>query len=852
MSSVPRGKGSQSRGEMDYQESDVSMLVKDAVREAHASSRLRAPLSPSSIKTNPRTPTGLVIATGQEQAPPTPYSLDMYSPSASEINHMDHLLAPTYDTNNGSSINGSSIGTCSLNLASDDMDIIRKVEMEIATARKAATDAQARLADALSKSWELQHKLSSMSDNNHGALDDLDIPLRDMLSLDSAEGSPVGGALPALAEQAVSKMDLNEPVNDKEEKFNEESVPQEDVEALKNVESVVSSNDEGSQTANTDPTDSPTGSSSNGSEIIPYARTQQTFESGVELPLEDVEATLAAEAALANIKVDAALTPTDDEADHVDAEQNSTDLVDEYSEYTEETVSDGEEDDNSEYTEETLVSDEVEGQVVDSVPEPPSLSRDTSADDTNPASPKPWIVGSRDMHKSPKEAKPWWAGGWWPDEHGKKKKVTQSDAKAVEKVMESEDPLKGPNVKSCRDAWSTASKGDPTKNDNKGVKESDESGGGNDHAKHEPTIDSTNGVLRDLAVNSDDNCPRQDSEGPKDKKKDGGTRVEFRHPYPVPPQVPKPRPAPDIIADNTTGIPKRTTKWSKPKSELNDLLAAAKGDSLHRRSNAVGALKILLSRDAKNKVILVRTSGFLEALVFVCNEDIHASPEMDTALIARCRAVHTIMKVSEPKENRVVVVSEPGLPECLVKVIKEDTGEARAHACAALAMLAKTPTNKEYLVKVEDLISVLALVVNGTIDPKMGPAQEESDNISEKAGALGSSSFPFEDDATDSTSAASSDREKTSIVPNLYSSDSIRKQKHEKKGEFELQAKINACAALMHFSKHCSISVSYLVFISIFLGCIPFSNPTDIFATTEHAGSKSNIYGQHHGSFSRV
>ena len=53
------------------------------------------------------------------------------------------------------------------------------------------------------------------------------------------------------------------------------------------------------------------------------------------------------------------------------------------------------------------------------------------------------------------------------------------------------------------------------------------------------------------------------------------------------------------------------------------------------------------------------------------------------------------MKVAEPKENRVLVMMEPGLPESLVKVIREDTGEASMHACAALAVLAKTTVNRE-------------------------------------------------------------------------------------------------------------------------------------------------------------
>ena len=295
--------------------------------------------------------------------------------------------------------------------------------------------------------------------------------------------------------------------------------------------------------------------------------------------------------------------------------------------------------------------------------------------------------------------------------------------------------------------------------------------------------------------------PQDDSEAAKHKS---SIKVQFRKPYPVPPQVAKPRPAQDIIADHTTGVPKRVARWSKPKPELDDLLAAVRGDSLHRRSNAIGALKILLTRDVKNQVILVRTTGFLEALVFACSEDIQSSPEMEAALIARSRAVTTIMKVCGPKENRVLVMTEPGLPECLVKVVKEDTGEARAHACASLAMLSKTPKNRELMAGTDDLVNSLALVVKGTIDPQISPVFNED----EKSGI---GALSLDDDATEAS--ASTYGQQSSAVVNLYSSDSIRKQKVDKRTEYELQAKINACAVLMHLAKHCSVSVSFVDYL---------------------------------------
>lgn len=812
---------------MDYKESEVSQTkrVQKAVREARKSSREKGRQSRKKNQP-PRTPTGLVIKTSPERKG-APQSLGMNSPSMSEV-HMHQLLAPTYDSQNGTSIGASSVNT------SDD--IIRKVEMEIATARKAATEAQSRLADALSKSWELQHKYSNMSDtNNHDPLDDLDIPLRDILSISSGEGSLKDGQGPVEATEEVPNMALDDADQPSEQNENEQDGPS----ALEKIESVVSAeSDEGSQTAktdSTDPTDSPTGSSdgsSAASPVLHYTGTQQTFESGVELGLEDVEATLGND-----VNMDVAASDSDDEnerAEYASTTPRSETLPDEYSDYTEETVSDdcdgGDDDSHSEYTEETVHSDEEEELAVDRVPEPSGHSQGNDAENKpdecnnevpDAGSPKPWIVGSRDMHKSPKEVKPWWTGGWWPDDDKAKKgegpqsterppatgaapndaqeadtKVLRKEALSIPACSDGTDHVPTENsvkTEETKEASAPESeREDPTNVDTKDEKKVD------DQIKQEGNVDapvSEAPVLGNLTVNTGDADPANETEAPKPEPKVAATRVKFRQPYPIPPQVPRPRPTSDIIADNTTGEPRRMTRWSKPKPELNDLLAAVKGDSLPRRSNAVGALKILLSREAKNQIILVRTTGFLEALVFAAGEDIEASPEMETAVIARTRAVTTIMKVSEPKENRVLVITEPGLPECLVKVVKEDTGEARAHACAALAMLAKTPKNKELLVKVDNLVNVLSLVVNGTIDPTMGPAS--SHEAQNGTGAT----FSF-DDATDVSSV-----HQESLGENLYSSSSIRKQKDEKKSEFELQAKINACAVLMHLSKHCSISV---------------------------------------------
>ena len=93
---------------------------------------------------------------------------------------------------------------------------------------------------------------------------------------------------------------------------------------------------------------------------------------------------------------------------------------------------------------------------------------------------------------------------------------------------------------------------------------------------------------------------------------------------------------------------------------------------------------------------MVRTSGFLDALVFAASAK-YSNRDMESSIDARSRAVSAISNVCEPKENRELVFTHPGLPVALVKAVVEEKGEARADACEALALLAKTPSNREPL-----------------------------------------------------------------------------------------------------------------------------------------------------------
>jgi hypothetical protein len=768
-------------------ERGVSSIVREAVRQAHKS-------SPS--KQVP-TPTGLVVKTTFEHREDT-IARALKSPTLSE---MDQLLAPTYESG---SFRGSHVSSASVNASED---IIRKVELEIETARKAATEAHARLA------------VASGTFDGLDTLDDNDF-MRDILSVSSVEESTGG----------------------------DENKPKEDIEAEGPVAKVIRRNQQLED--QTEPADS----ASNGSPVsdgIPDVPTQRTFESGVELALEDTIAALHTITGVTSLDLDFSETgmtsndindigttsndltqdgnESDDDSDYTEEtvtdHENSIVTDDETSEYTEESATDDGEptDDNSEYTEETgHTGDHVPGEQLSSV----------SGDAVEEKKEKPWFAGTRGWFGGGEEPRPVTPRGFIgspqstpkspastvdvSNGHGKYAKVLRVSpfqAERTETEMITQSPEDGVSEKSKKNSnlWLL----DPKVDSNESMAPVCE------NAKP-PTPPASNVGLDTTATNSEEPAPRDvniitgeadPAEKSDTQDKYSASQVQFRYPYPVPPKVPKPRPASEIIKHYSLGTPERVARWVQPKPELEELLLAVKGDSMPRRSNACGALKVLLARNPKNLLALVRTVGFLEALVFACSEDVVSSPEMETALIARTRAATTIMKVSEPKENRVLVMMEPGLSECLVKVIMEDTGEARAHACAALAMLAKTPANRQPIVDVKDLVNVLAQVVSGAIDPTLGPVvREEKKEDPQGPFGFGSSSLNSAgEDSGDGIEAMSTGASSTASPPVStvnFRADSIRKHKDGKQEEYTMQSKHHACATLMHLSKHCPNSVS--------------------------------------------
>jgi hypothetical protein len=329
-------------------------------------------------------------------------------------------------------------------------------------------------------------------------------------------------------------------------------------------------------------------------------------------------------------------------------------------------------------------------------------------------------------------------------------------------------------------------------------------------------------------------------------------RIRFRNPFPVlkPPTVR--RDIDEIIRDHAMDIPEMQIRLVKPKQELKQLIVAAMGTSLPRRSNACGALKVL-TRHEKNQLSLVRTDGFLQALTYAASQSV-LDVDTDLAIDARTRAVTCLKNVCGPKDNRVLILNHPGVVECLLKVVQQDDGAGRAMAAAAIALLAKTPSCRECLVQVEELIDTLANVMRSAATMISEEAMAVRQSFSPRSGGysnhrkmnnatksnddngiqLDQSLKPNESEnlnhhgetasiVTDSSSLSSVEGEHSVGEPSAMSPadivnnssklvevrtvDSIRNQTEDRYDEFVNQARCNSCAALLHISKQCASSV---------------------------------------------
>ena len=329
-------------------------------------------------------------------------------------------------------------------------------------------------------------------------------------------------------------------------------------------------------------------------------------------------------------------------------------------------------------------------------------------------------------------------------------------------------------------------------------------------------------------------------------------RIRFRDPFPVLKPANRPRDPQTIIASHALGIPDTQIQWVRPKNDLRQLLVAVMGASLQRRSNACGALKVL-TLQKKNQLTLVRTDTFLEALVFAAGQEISVR-EKDLALDARTRALSCLRNVCEPKENRVYVLGHPGFVECLINVIKTDSGESRVLACGAITLLAKAPECREVLASTEGLLEILSEALRGAPAINEVPTQSPSDLsavngvISNDTSAYSKSSSYGDDEHLDdegsigtegseeeslsdySSSTSGSERDDDSLDSARKDlPESISERKREKQAEYLSLSRSTACAALLHLSKHCAVLVCFFICVFLIRLCyLPYTSDLSV------------------------
>eukprot|EP00535_Pseudo-nitzschia_heimii_P000028 CAMPEP_0197179178 /NCGR_PEP_ID=MMETSP1423-20130617/4220_1 /TAXON_ID=476441 /ORGANISM="Pseudo-nitzschia heimii, Strain UNC1101" /LENGTH=1390 /DNA_ID=CAMNT_0042629059 /DNA_START=146 /DNA_END=4318 /DNA_ORIENTATION=+ len=293
-----------------------------------------------------------------------------------------------------------------------------------------------------------------------------------------------------------------------------------------------------------------------------------------------------------------------------------------------------------------------------------------------------------------------------------------------------------------------------------------------------------------------------------------GKKVKFKQRYPIPQKMKKFRQPSEIIFDYQSEKPSEKLWYSKPKKDLNELLEAVTGASIQRRSNACGALKVL-STQKKNQLALVRTAGFMDSLVFAISENHYLKRDMKAGTAARTRAVNTVLKVAVRKDNRYHILLHPGLRESIVQCIIEDNAEARELACAVLATLAKSQHCRELMVKTEKLVDALAMVLKRDDNDHQTHVEEKVD-------------YSGDDELSHEVSKTSSSSSSTLSISSSFEGFSVESQKEE---DFEMRdrTRMNACAALLHLSKECTVSQelcgSDALMVSLISCCKEFQNP---------------------------
>jgi hypothetical protein len=228
----------------------------------------------------------------------------------------------------------------------------------------------------------------------------------------------------------------------------------------------------------------------------------------------------------------------------------------------------------------------------------------------------------------------------------------------------------------------------------------------------------------------------------------------------------------EILKRNSKKSKKFVVTLDTPTSQIKDLIDGAMGESISRRTNAVGTIKLLASKK-QNVSMLIKSDGLVKALVFVAVEKI-VEETIEASQNARLRALAALSMLSQPKDGRRIICAQDGVLQCLVDMIGEGTGEVCIHACSTIAALSKTEENREKIMAKTGLLRKLSLLVRNT-------------------------EVTMENDQDDA-SVDDTDEQSTSSESNQVSISTTDKQINA--------IRLNACAALLHLSKSCAVAVS--------------------------------------------
>ena len=239
------------------------------------------------------------------------------------------------------------------------------------------------------------------------------------------------------------------------------------------------------------------------------------------------------------------------------------------------------------------------------------------------------------------------------------------------------------------------------------------------------------------------------------------TPVTFKNPVPTIASREIPN-SDEILKKHTKRRKAFENRYIAPKPQIRDLLEALNSDSASRRSNASGTLKLMASQK-KNVAMLGSSLGLMDSLVRLAKIEAIGA-DYEAILVSRNRAMISIALICQGKENRRAICEHSELINFLFDTIKSNDHEGRLHSCSAFAALAKTEENRDILAEKDGLIVELAKLLDSLKESGLESLTDEERASMNMARVAGEQKI-----------AAST--------------------------------RLNVCAALLHLSKQCTVSV---------------------------------------------